>query len=151
MVEQQPFDPGALTRAAQDTFTVRRVFGDPYERDGVLVVPVARVLGGVGAGSGGGEGAGVPARFQHGGFAAADEPAAPGTGASGEHGETHGQGHGGGGGYGAQVKPLGVYVVDAAGAHWQPVVDVTRIVLGMELAVSVVLSIGLVARALRRR
>jgi uncharacterized spore protein YtfJ len=36
-----------------DTLTVRRVFGEPVERDGVLVIPVARVRGGAGGGSGG--------------------------------------------------------------------------------------------------
>ena len=39
---------------AKDTMTVRRVFGDPVEKDGVTIVPAARVQGG--AGGGGGEG-----------------------------------------------------------------------------------------------
>ena len=39
---------------AKDAMTVRRVFGDPYEKDGVTVIPAARVQGG--AGGGGGEG-----------------------------------------------------------------------------------------------
>lgn len=39
---------------ARDTLTVKRVFGEPYEKDGITVVPVARVQGG--AGGGGGEG-----------------------------------------------------------------------------------------------
>ena len=39
---------------ARDTLTVRRVFGEPYEKNGVTVIPVARVQGG--AGGGGGEG-----------------------------------------------------------------------------------------------
>ena len=38
----------------RDALTVRRVFGDPIERDGITVIPVARVRGG--AGGGGGEG-----------------------------------------------------------------------------------------------
>ena len=37
---------------ARDTLTVKRVFGEPYERDGVTVIPAARVLGGAGGGSG---------------------------------------------------------------------------------------------------
>jgi uncharacterized spore protein YtfJ len=37
----------------RDTLTVRQVFGEPHERDGVLVVPVARVAGGAGGGGGG--------------------------------------------------------------------------------------------------
>jgi uncharacterized spore protein YtfJ len=39
---------------AKDTLNVRRVFGDPYEKNGVTVIPAARVQGG--AGGGGGEG-----------------------------------------------------------------------------------------------
>lgn len=34
----------------------RRVFGEPFERDGVTVLPVARVVGGGGGGKGGGSG-----------------------------------------------------------------------------------------------
>jgi uncharacterized spore protein YtfJ len=39
---------------ARDAMTVKRVFGEPYERNGVTVIPAARVQGG--AGGGGGEG-----------------------------------------------------------------------------------------------
>jgi uncharacterized spore protein YtfJ len=37
---------------ARDALTVQRVFGEPYERDGVTVIPVAAVSGGGGGGSG---------------------------------------------------------------------------------------------------
>jgi len=37
---------------AQDTITVKRVFGEPYEKNGVTVIMAAGVLGGGGAGSG---------------------------------------------------------------------------------------------------
>jgi uncharacterized spore protein YtfJ len=37
---------------ARDTLTVKRVFGEPYEKDGVTVIPAARVQGGAGAGGG---------------------------------------------------------------------------------------------------
>lgn len=36
----------------KDAVTVRRVFGEPIERDGVTVIPVARVSGGAGGGMG---------------------------------------------------------------------------------------------------
>jgi uncharacterized spore protein YtfJ len=39
---------------AKDAMSVRRVFGDPYEKNGVTLIPAARVQGG--AGGGGGEG-----------------------------------------------------------------------------------------------
>lgn len=38
--------------AARDSLTVRRVFGEPYEHDGVTVIPAASVQGGGGGGSG---------------------------------------------------------------------------------------------------
>jgi uncharacterized spore protein YtfJ len=44
---------------AREAMTVKRVFGDPYEKDGVTVIPVANVMGG--AGGGGGSSAGVRA------------------------------------------------------------------------------------------
>ena len=37
---------------ARDTLTVKRVFGEPYEKDGVTVIPAARVRGGAGGGTG---------------------------------------------------------------------------------------------------
>lgn len=36
----------------RETLTVRQVFGEPYERDGVTVIPVASVQGGAGGGDG---------------------------------------------------------------------------------------------------
>ena len=37
---------------ARDTMTIQRVFGEPYEKDGVTIIPAARVQGGAGGGSG---------------------------------------------------------------------------------------------------
>jgi uncharacterized spore protein YtfJ len=37
---------------ARDALTVKRVFGDPYERNGVTVIPAAKVQGGAGGGDG---------------------------------------------------------------------------------------------------
>ncbi len=51
MTEESVFDS---IRGTRDALTVRRVFGDAYEVDGVTIIPVARVAGG--AGGGGGEG-----------------------------------------------------------------------------------------------
>ena len=52
---------------AKDAMTVRRVFGEPYEKDGIVLVPAAAVRGGAGGGSdpegkGGGGGSGLMAR-----------------------------------------------------------------------------------------
>ena len=37
---------------ARDALTVKRVFGEPYEKDGVTIIPAASVQGGAGGGSG---------------------------------------------------------------------------------------------------
>jgi uncharacterized spore protein YtfJ len=61
-----------LLSTARESLTVRRVYGDPIERDGLLLVPAATVAGGFGGGTGkdtgGQEGEG-------GGFGMAGRPA----------------------------------------------------------------------------
>jgi uncharacterized spore protein YtfJ len=56
---------------ARDAITVKRVYGEPYERNGISVIPAAAVAGGAGGGSGedptskavgGGTGFGLTAR-----------------------------------------------------------------------------------------
>ena len=51
---------------ARDAITVRRVYGDPYQEEGVTVIPAANVMGGGGGGGdpqgGGGAGFGLRAR-----------------------------------------------------------------------------------------
>jgi uncharacterized spore protein YtfJ len=37
---------------ARDAITVKRVFGEPYEKNGVTVIPAAKVQGGAGGGAG---------------------------------------------------------------------------------------------------
>ena len=76
-------DPNELMQQARDALTVKRVFGEPYERDGVTVIPAASIRGGAGGGRG--------------------EGAAPDGGGSGS---------GSGGGFGLTAKPAGVYVID---------------------------------------
>ncbi|MGH7541112.1 MAG: spore germination protein GerW family protein [Gemmatimonadota bacterium] len=45
-------DVGKTVEQAKDAITVRRVYGEPYEKNGVTVIPAARVQGGAGGGSG---------------------------------------------------------------------------------------------------
>jgi uncharacterized spore protein YtfJ len=55
-----------MLKGARDAMAVKRVYGDPIERDGVLVIPAAAVRGGGGGGSderqNGGGGFGLQAR-----------------------------------------------------------------------------------------
>ena len=91
---------------ARDALTVKRVFGDAIERDGVVVVPVARVMGGSGFGSGTG-----PAATTAEGEATTD--ASTGVGA----------------GFGMMGGPAGVYVIKGDQVSWQPAVSPERMVL----------------------
>jgi len=96
----------ALSRldAVKDVMTVRRVFGEPTQIDGVTVMPVAVVRGGGGGGGGGGS---MPEQKE--------------------------QGEGAGIGFGVNARPVGVFAVKDGAVTWQPAVDVTRIVLGSQL------------------
>jgi uncharacterized spore protein YtfJ len=110
--------------AVKDSLTVKRVFGDAYEADGVTVIPVAAVRGG-GGGGGGEEGS---------------TPDAPGAGS------------GVGVGFGVDLRPVGVFVVKDGTVTWSPSVDVMRIVLGGQLvALAGIIVLGGVLRHRRRR
>ena len=45
-------DVQSVITQARDAITVKRVFGEPYEADGVTVIPAARIVGGAGGGEG---------------------------------------------------------------------------------------------------
>ena len=103
-------DPNDLIQQAQDALTVKRVFGEPYEREGVTVIPAASIRGGAGGGRG--------------------EGATP---------DGTGSGSGSGGGFGLTAKPAGVYVIDGKDVRWQPAIDVNRVVLGGQIVAIVLL------------
>lgn len=121
---QQPTEPDANRPldVAGDALHVRRVFGEPYEVDGTMIVPVAKVVGGGGTGYGSG--------------AMGEADAGP-------------EGSGGGGGFAVRAKPVGVYVVQEGRVTWQPAMDLTRVILGGQV-LSAVAVLALVC-ALRRR
>jgi uncharacterized spore protein YtfJ len=102
--------PEVLGRAAEAA-QVRRVFGEPIEREGLVVVPAAVVRGGAGGGSG--------RRPRDGG------------------GE--GEGEGAGGGYGFIARPAGVFVIRDGQVEWRPALDLGRVILGGQLVAIAVL------------
>jgi uncharacterized spore protein YtfJ len=61
-------DVQQLLAQTRDALTVRRVFGESYAKDGVTVIPVAKVMGGGGGaapnGQGSGEGGGFGMRVR---------------------------------------------------------------------------------------
>jgi hypothetical protein len=123
-------DVGDLLTKASDSLTVRRAFGAAYERDGMLIIPVAIVAGGGGGGT---------ARPRHG--TPADRPPAEGQTAPGPDGPPgEDQAAPGppppdseradtGGGFGGLVLPTGAYVVKGDQVRWVPAVDATIVIL----------------------
>ncbi len=122
-IEDETPRPLAFIERAQDVLTVRRVFGEPIERNGVTVIPAASVGGGGGGGGGGGR----------------DRAGQRGTGY--------------GGGFGVSAKPAGVYVIRADGrVVWRPALDLNRtIFMGQVLAVVFLLTVRSVVKALAKR
>lgn len=64
-----------MLKQASNVMAVRQVFGDPIERDGVTIIPVARVIGGGGGGAGSGGNDGEQGSGEGGGFGMAAAPA----------------------------------------------------------------------------
>jgi uncharacterized spore protein YtfJ len=117
----QPTDDTAILNRIRDIVdgaSAGRVFGEPISSGGVVVLPAAKVSGGAGGGSGPAENAKQP-------------------------------GGGTGGGFGMSAKALGVFVIREGGkVHWQPAVDVNRIVLGGQLvAVTALLLVRAIIKA----
>ena len=104
-------DVGDLLTKVSDNLSVRRAFGAAYEKDGMLIIPVAMVAGGGGAGT---------ARPRDGNRAARpgtpprEDPAVQNA-ASPESGRPDA-----GGGFGGVVLPAGAYVVKGDQVRWVP-------------------------------
>jgi len=125
-----------LLAKASDSVSVRRAFGAAYEKDGLLIIPVALVAGGGGAGTG------SPRRRNE--AASPGGPAAENA-AAGDTARQNSAGADTGGGFGGLVLPSGAYVVKGDEVRWVPAVDVTVVALA---------TLGLVrvlARTFRRR
>ena len=126
-------DVDEVLAQARDAMTVKRVFGEPYEKDGVTFVPVANVMGGAGAGGGAG--------MRPGPAPSGDEAAAEGAPESGY-----------GMGYGVRATPAGVYVIQDGQVEWKPAVDTNSLFLQRALVAIVgLLVLRSIVRILVRR
>jgi len=108
---------------ARDAITVKRVFGEPIERDGVTVIPAAYVGGGGGGGGGGG-------RQPDGNV-----------------------GSGSGGGFGIRSRPAGALVIRDGDVRWEPALDPERrlAIYAALAALGIVVVRSLLPRRRRRR
>jgi len=106
-----------------DSLSAVRAFGEPIDRDGITLVPVAYVVGGGGGGT-------TPPP-------APDAPSPPAG--------TKGPSPGDGAGLGVITWPVGAYVIKDGQARFVPTVDVGQLVLVGSFVLSRML------KALRRR
>jgi uncharacterized spore protein YtfJ len=118
-------DVPALLGRIGDSISGHRSFGPPFEKDGILVIPVAYVFGGGGGGEG--EKPGEPGE--------PGEPAAPGADPK----------KGAGAGYGLVTWPIGAYVVQDGQVRWVPAIDPVLMMTSGALAIAVVI------KSLRRK
>ena len=131
-------DVGNVLAKTSDNLSVRRAFGTAYEKDGLLIIPVALVTGGGGGGTarprrrelaaGPGD---VPEGNPAGPDATQQDAERTDTGAGSERTDT---GAGSertdtGAGCGGLVLPVGAYVVKDGQVRWVSAVDMTIAVL----------------------
>jgi hypothetical protein len=123
-----------LLAKASDSLSVRRAFGTAYEKDGMLIIPVAIVAGG------GGAGASPPRHGKPTAHPDTPPESAPPHDAPPHDAPPHdAPPHDApprdagrmetGGGFGGLVLPSGAYVVKGDEVRWVPAVDVTIIAL----------------------
>jgi uncharacterized spore protein YtfJ len=124
---------GLMSKVTQG-LSASRAFGPAYEKDGVMLIPVALVAGG----AGGGEGPIVAV-----GDVDEDEDLTPGSF------ESAGQPTGSGGGFGGVVLPVGAYVVKDEQVKWVPAVNPTVVLFAVLVLVRMLVRAR--ARAARRR
>jgi uncharacterized spore protein YtfJ len=113
-------DVGNLLTKVSDNLSVRRAFGTAYEKDDLLIIPVAVVAGGGGAGT-------AHPRRRDPGAGAATRPEGEPAGHDAtlpDSGRTDA-----GGGFGGLVLPMGAYVVKGGQVRWISAVDMTIAVL----------------------
>jgi uncharacterized spore protein YtfJ len=112
-----------LNRVAQN-LSVTRAFGTAYEKDGSMVIPVALVTGGGGAGEGGSGPAST----------SSDDAVTDGADATDDEAST-----GSGGGFGGMVMPVGVYVVKDEKVRWIPAVNANLVIVVVFITLRMIL------------
>jgi len=112
-------DVGNLLTKVSGNLSVRRAFGTAYEKDDLLIIPVAMMAGGGGGGT---------ARPRH------RDPADPGSQPEASPAVPDAtprdpERMDAGGGFGGLVLPAGAYVVKGDQVRWVPAVDMNIVVL----------------------
>ena len=115
-----------LLEQARDSLGAKRVFSEPYEKNGVTVITAARVMGGAGGGE--------SPEPRSGDTEGTDASASRATGS--------------GVGYGMVGSPAGAFVIKGDDVRWLPAVDVNRLMFGFQVVMIVFfLAVRSVAKA----
>jgi uncharacterized spore protein YtfJ len=116
-------DVRQIVEEAREVMTGRRVYSEPYERNGVTVILASRVQGG-GGGGGGQDGQ--------------------------REGSGRGQ-QGWGGGFGVSAAPVGAFVIRGDDVRWVPAMDLNKAIMGAQLvAIVTMLTLRKLLRGRRR-
>jgi uncharacterized spore protein YtfJ len=118
--EARDMDIGDLLAKTAEDISVRRAFGTAYEKDGMLIIPVALVARGGGAGT---------ARARRGNSVAGPDDAPKADTTADDATPQDSVPPDVGGGFGGLVLPSGVYVVRGDQVRWVPVVDARIVAL----------------------
>jgi hypothetical protein len=118
-------DAENIVAKVTENLSVRRAFGAAYEKNGVLIIPVALVAGG----GGGGTSRPRPGNSAAGPDGPAEPDATPQDSGPMDAGRADAGRADAGGGFGGLVMPTGAYVVKGDQVRWVPAVDVTIVVL----------------------
>ena len=117
-------DVRQMIEEARDVMTGRRVYSEPYERNGVTVILASRVQGGGGGGAG------------------QDSTSSEGRAAQ----------SGWGGGFGLNARPVGAFVIHGEDVRFVPALDLNRVIAGGQLvALAALLTLRVMVRARAKR
>ena len=125
-----------LARMAEN-LSIRRAFGAAYEKDGMLIIPVALVAGGGGGGT---------SRTRHRNSAPGPDTLSAPDATPRESGPADA-----GGGFGGLVLPAGAYVVRGDQVRWVPAVNPTLVVMASLSLVRILTSAWVRSRRTGRR
>jgi uncharacterized spore protein YtfJ len=101
-----------IAEQARETLGSKRIYGEPYEKNGITIIPAARLMGGAGGGNG------IEKTTD-------DTPGGAAAGTSS------------GVGYGMAGSPAGAFVINGDQVKWVPAIDVNRMLFGFQLVLIV--------------
>src|SRR2546421_225077 len=117
-------DAMGLLTDTRERMSQHTVFGEPITHEGIVVIPVARIGGMAGAG----------------------------TGNRSDTGTSEGAGKSEGAGFSMRAAPVGVFVIRNGTVRWRPAVNINKIIFGGQVvAIVALLTVRSIVKATRCR